>query len=358
MTSTSTKQSFRTPISGRSRWGTTSGSWLMRGGLRGWTPVVAFAALIVMFSVLTPSTFLSAGTLLSIVNDQGVLAIVALGLTAVLLAGEFDLSIAATVTFTGALSTGLVSRSGLTPDIAFVLAIALGVVIGLVNGLLVTYLRINSLIATLASSTLMAGLTLWYTNGETIFKNLGGDFTSFGRWQLLGVQAPVIYALALSGALGILLALTTTGRYLHAVGGNRLAARLSGVHVDRLVVLAFIICGGCAGLAGVVLSARNGSATPSAGDSLLLPAFAACFLGSATLRQGEFHVTGTLFSVCLIAVGAAGFVLLGAPFYTQQLFSGAVLVLATASVRLPAFRRRAVASVAVEATTEEVRTSA
>jgi ribose transport system permease protein len=273
-----------------------------------------------------------------------VLAIVALGLTAVLLAGEFDLSIAATVTFTGALSTGLVSRSGLSPATAFVLAIGLGLLVGLVNGLLVTFFRINSLIATLASSTLMAGLTLWYTNGETIFKNLNRDFTTFGRWELLGVQAPVIYALGLGVALATLLALTTTGRYLHAVGGNRLAARLSGVHVDRLVVLAFVVCGGCAGLAGVVISARNGSATPSAGDSLLLPAFAACFLGSATLRQGEFHVTGTLFSVCLIAVGAAGFVLLGAPFYTQQLFSGAVLILATASVRLPSRRRPASAS--------------
>ncbi len=350
MTSTKIAPVNRDSTAGPGRWAAASRSWVMRGGARGWTPVIAFAVLVVMFALLTPSTFLSTGTLLSIVNDQGVLAIVALGLTAVLLSGEFDLSIAATVTFTGALSTGLVSRSGLTPGVAFVLAIVLGLMVGLVNGLLVTLFRINSLIATLASSTLMAGFTLWYTNGETIFKNLDRDFTSFGRWQVLGVQAPVVYALVLGCALAVLLALTATGRYLHAVGGNRLAARLSGVRVDRLVVLAFIVCGGCAGLAGVVLSARNGSATPSAGDSLLLPAFAACFLGSATLRQGEFHVTGTLFSVCLIAVGAAGFVLLGAPFYTQQLFSGAVLILATATVRLPARRRRAARQARVEST--------
>lgn len=128
---------------------------------------------------------------------------------------------------------------------------------------------------------------------------------------------------------------------MQAVGGNRLAARLSGVHVDRIVVLAFAISGTCSGLAGYVLSARNGSATPSAGDSLLLAAFAACFLGSATLRRGQFHVFGTVFGVYLIAVGASGFVLLGAPFYTQQLFSGAVLLLATASAAFLSRRRKA-----------------
>jgi ribose transport system permease protein len=312
-------------------------AWVGPGGLRGWTPIAAFVLLVVLFGVLVPDTFLSKGTVLSILNDQGVLALVALGLTVVLLAGEFDLSLAGTVTFVGASTAGLVANKGIPPLLAMAIAVGMGLTIGALNGVLVTAFRVPALVATLATATLLQGLTLWYTNGETIFRGLGADFTQLGRWDVGGLQAPVFYAAGAAVLLAIFLALTPTGRYLHAVGGNRLAARLSGVRVGRLVVVASMVSGTCAGLAGFVLAARNGSATPSAGDTLLLPAFAACFLGSATLRQGEFHVLGTLIGVYLIATGASGFVLLGAPFYTQQLFAGAVLILATASA---AFVRR------------------
>jgi ribose/xylose/arabinose/galactoside ABC-type transport system permease subunit len=138
----------------------------------------------------------------------------------------------------------------------------------------------------------------------------------------------------------VLLNYTVPGRYLHAIGSNRAAARISGIHVGRYLVMAFVVAGVCAAFAGVLQTARNGSATPTAGAPFLLPAYAAAFLGSTALRRGQFHIVGTVLGVYLIATGSAGFIILGAPFYTQQLFSGAVLLLATMGSRFLSRRRQ------------------
>lgn len=297
-------------------------------------PILAFAALIVLFALLTPASFLSTGTLFSIVNNQAVLAILACGLTVVLLAGEFDLSIGFTMTLTGALAAGLVAQTGLSEPVAILAALGVGAAVGLVNGLLVTAFSVPALIATLATGTIVEGLTLWYTGGETIFEGITGAFIDIGRWSFGELQAPAVYLLVIAAALWVFLRFTASGRYLHAIGGNRAAARISGIRVERYITAAFVLSGVCAAVAGVVLSARNGSAQPGSGTPFLLPAFAAAFLGSVTLRRGEFHIIGTVVGVYLIATGSTGFVLLGAPFFTQQLFSGAVLVLATAGSKV------------------------
>jgi ribose transport system permease protein len=299
-----------------------------------WGPVIAFLLLIILFGALRPSVFLSQGNLLSILNDQAVLLMLASGLTVVLLCGEFDLSIGAVLTFTGALSTGLVAKQGFPTLVAVAVAIAVGALVGYVNGLLVTYLRVSALIATLGMGVILEGFTLWYTGGETIFfPRADNSFIKLGRASFADVQAPIIYAALLCLLLWAMLKYVPAGRYLHAIGGNRDATRLSGIRLERYVIMAFVISGVCAAIAGVAHSARSGSATPSAGVTFLLPAFAAAFLGSATLRRGEFHIVGTVIGVYLIATGSAGFVILGAPFFTQQLFSGAVLIAATAGAR-------------------------
>jgi ribose transport system permease protein len=298
-----------------------------------WGPVIAFVLLIVVFGALRPDTFLSSGNIFSILNNQAVLAIVACGLTLVLLGGEFDLSIAAVMTFAGALSAGLVAKQGMSPLLAIAVVLVIGALIGVANGVLVTVFRVPALIATLAVATILEGLTLWYTNGETIFAGLSGTYTGVGRWSFGQLQAPVVYLAVVGFMLWVLLNYTVPGRYLHALGSNRAAARISGIHVGRYLVMAFVVAGVCAAFAGVLQTARNGSATPTAGAPFLLPAFAAAFLGSTALRRGQFHIVGTVFGVYLIATGSAGFIILGAPFYTQQLFSGAVLLLATMGSR-------------------------
>lgn len=305
-----------------------------------WGPVVAFALLVLVFGVLRPEIFFSSGNLFSILNDQAVLVILTSGLTVVLLTGEFDLSVASALTFTGALSAGLVAEQGLPVPLAVPAVILVGALIGLVNGVLVTQLRVAALIATLGTGVILDGLTLWYTNGETvIFKSLGNPFIALGRTSLGEVQLPVVYAAVVTMLLWGMLKYTPAGRYMHAIGGNRDATRLSGIRVERYVILAFVISGMTAAIAGIAHTARAGSATPSAGVTFLLPAFAAAFLGSATLRRGEFHIWGTVIGVYLIATGTAGFVILGAPFFTRQLFSGFVLIAATAGSRFLARKR-------------------
>lgn len=299
-----------------------------------WGPVFAFIAVLVVFAVLQPSLFATQTNFFSILNDNAVLALLAFGLTPVLLTGEFDLSIASNMTLSGVLAAGLVAHQHLSTGEAVVIVLATGAAIGWINGLLVVYLRVHALIATLAVGSILDGFTFYYSKGNVIYEGIPHSFIQLGRASLGRFAAPTFYMVAVGLILWVFLNYTAGGRYLHAIGGSRDAARLSGIRVNRYVISAFVISGACAALAGIVQTGRNGSADPTGGLSFLLPAFAAAFLGSATLRRGEFHIIGTLLGVYLIATATSGFFMLGAPFYTQQFLSGGLLIFATASSRL------------------------
>jgi ribose transport system permease protein len=296
-------------------------------------PLLFFVFLIIGFGTAAPTAFLSEGNLTSILNDGAVLAILACGLTIVLVVGEFDLSIAAAASFGGALAAVLVAHHdwALVPTIAAVLAS--GVLIGLVNGILVTRFDMPALIATIGVASLLDGCTLWITGNSVIFTNFSKAFLLTGSWSLGNVQAPVFYLAALALVLAVALKYTPTGRWLYATGGNREASRMAGIDIKRQIVLAFVIADVLGALAGFIYTARQGSLTPQFGTGFLLPTFAAAFLGSVTLSRRSFHIVGTLIGVYLIETGTVGLLILGAPAYTQQLFAGAVLVLATIGVR-------------------------
>jgi ribose transport system permease protein len=308
-------------------------SWARAQDLGTWGPILFFIGLVVVFGIREPDTFLTMVNLKSILNDQAVLLIAACGLTVVLLCGEFDLSIAGIISISGALGAGLIAKQGLPIFVAIAVAILVGVATGAVSGILVTAFEIPSLIATLAIATILDGITLWYTNGETISQGVPDSFSRLGRDGIEGLAIPFLVGIAFAALLWFALRYTATGRFLHAIGGNREAARVSGIRVSRHVILAFMVSGGAAALAGVLLAARNASATPSAGLSFLLPAFAATFLGAATLRRGQFHIVGTFIGVYLIATGTTGLFLIGSPSWIQSVFSGAILILATAGAR-------------------------
>jgi len=299
-----------------------------------WAPVLFFVFLIVFFGVVEPEDFLNTGNLTSILNNNATLAIIALGLTVVLLAGEFDLSVASAASLGGAVGAVMVANEGLSTEVTFAAVIGLGLLIGLVNGVLVTYFQIPALIVTLAVASILDGFTQLITNNEIIFAGFSDTFVDLGGWKLGDVQAPVFYLAGIAILLGIALRYTATGRHLHAVGGNRGASRMAGIRVNRHIILAFVISGTLAALAGMIYTARQGSLTPLFGTSFLLPAFAAAFLGSVTLRRGEFHVLGTVIGVYLIGTGTTGLLIVGGATYTQQLFAGAVLILATAGSRV------------------------
>ena len=298
-----------------------------------WGPVFAFVVVVVVFGVLKPDLFLTRDNIFAVLNDNAVLAVLTCGLTVVLLCGEFDLSIASTMTLTGALSAGFVANEGLSTTTSVLVAVAIGAVIGWINGALVVYFRVHALIATLAVGSILQGFTFYYTNGEVIYSGIPNDFIQVGRASVGRITAPIFYMVVVGFVLWAMLKYTPPGRYLHAIGGNRDAARMSGIRVGRYVIVAFVISGLCAAFAGVVQTARNGSAEPTGGASFLLPAFAAAFLGAATLRRGEFHILGTLIGVYLIAAATSGFFIIGAPFYTQDFLSGALLIAATAGSR-------------------------
>lgn len=284
--------------------------------------------LLIGFTAADP-TFLTGQNLLNILNQSATLAIVAGGLTLPLVAGKFDLSFASVVSLSGILAVGFLERSGLPWFAAILLALAAAGIIGLVNGLLVAQLRIDPIVATLGTSTMLLGLNYAYSSGTPITLD-PGPFTEMARGSVLGIPAPVILAAAVLGGLWVALNFTLLGHHMRAVGTNQVAARMAGVRVARITVIAFVICGLCAGLAGILLAARIGSGQVTAGDGYLLNAFAAVFLGASVLRDGEFHIVGTLVGVLIVTVTFNGLSLLGAESYLQFLFQGGILVAATA----------------------------
>ena len=174
-------------------------------------------------------------------------------------------------------------------------------------------------------------MTLWYTNGETLFKGIPPSFLTVDRWCIFGIQGAVIYMILLCFTLWWVARRLPIGRYMYATGSNRVAAGLVGVPVRGMTIFGFVLSGVIAAFAGALQAGHDGSVEPLFGNAYLLPAFAAAFLGASTLSKGNFHVWGSLIGAYLIAIGTNGFVILGAPFYTQQIFAGGMLLLATAS---------------------------
>jgi len=292
--------------------------------------LIAMGIMIVIFGTSVPNgAFLTSNNLLNILNQSALTAIIAFGLTMVLVVGEFDLSIGYAASLAGVLVTGLLVNQGLALPVAILLTLLLGAAIGAVNGLLVTKARVNAVVATLGVGTMLIGLSYGYTAGSPIIA-VPTSFTNITLGAFIGVQNPIWFMLIVLGLLWVLLNRTPLGQRIQAVGANKEAARLAGIRTDRVKVAAFVIAGVCAALTGILLASLLGSGTVSTGDGYLLDSFAAVFLGVATLRDGEFHIIGTLVGVLVVNVGFNGLSLLGTPTFWQFVFKGGILVLAVA----------------------------
>lgn len=312
-----------------------SHGWPRRGfDLASAAPVIFLLLLIAGFSIAEPTYFPTRENFVTILNDGALLALLACGLTLVLIVGEFDLSIAAAASFAGALATVLIAKLGWPVPAALLAVLCCAIVIGAFNGLLITVLEIPALVATIGTASLLDGATLWVTGNSVIFTGFTSAFIWYGSWRIAGLQAPFFYLAALSVLIAVALRYTVTGRHFYATGGNRAASRMAGIHVNRNVVLAFVACAVLASITGFMYTARQGSLTPLFGTSMMLPAYAAAFLGYVTLANRRFHILGTVIGVYIIGTGSLGLLLIGAPAYSQQLFAGAVLVAATGGSRL------------------------
>lgn len=298
--------------------------------------------LVAVFSASRADVFPTLLNFLNILNQSAILGVISVGLTVCLVMGLFDLSIAAMATLGGYLVCRMLITQGETPYVALSVIIVLvaASVIGVVNGMLVSYLGISAFIATLAMGSVITGVILGYSESRTIVTGIPDAFVVLGQGSSAGVPNAVLVMLLVAFALWLLLEHTQTGRNLYAIGGNTEASRLSGIAVKRYGLLALGISGACAALAGIMAASSLGAGRPQGvGDTYLLNAFAAVFIGASTLRPGQFHIFGTIIGVLLIGVINNGLSILGAQTYWQYIVQGVLLIVAMFSAGVISMRR-------------------
>jgi ribose transport system permease protein len=300
----------------------------------------AWVLVFVLFGVLRPDTFLTSANFESILSSQAVLVVLALGLLVPLTAGDYDLSIAANLTIASMIVAVLNVDHGVAIGVSMAAAIAAGVLIGAFNGALIVRLGLDSFIVTLGTATLLQGLTYWISSSRTISGVSQGLVDAVIGHRLLGVPLEFYYGLALCVVFWYALEYLPLGRRLLFVGRGRTVARLSGLDVGRLRFSAFVVSGAVSAIAGVMYAGTTGAADPTSGMSLLLPAFAAAFLGATSITPGRFNSWGTFIAVYFLATGITGLQLLGAQSFVQQLFYGGALIVAVALSQLMRGRRR------------------
>lgn len=288
--------------------------------------IVALILLILFFFAMRPDTFLSFVNVRNILYQISILAIIAGAQTIVMVVGDFDLSVGATSSLAGAVTS--VMLLGENPmGVAILAGLAVGLLVGLVNGVLIAYLRLSAFIATLATMTSVIGLAYIVTGGTTVF-GMPPEFNELGQGKFLNVPLPVYFAVLISVLIWALLRFTTLGRRLHAIGGNEEVARLSGVNVRWARLLAFTMAGFISAIGGILLAARLGSAAAEQGSDNTLFSVAAVFLGMTVIRSGAANLGGTMIGVAIIGVMSNGLNILGVNAYIQQVVTGIIIILA------------------------------
>lgn len=290
-------------------------------------PLLGLIILILIVSVLNPS-FLEPLNILNLLRQVSINALIAFGMTFVILTGGIDLSVGSILALSSAFVANMM-LSGLDPILSIIIGVALGGVMGMVNGLMITKGRMAPFIATLATMTIFRGLTLVYTNGNPI-TGLGDNllFQLFGRGYLLGIPVPAITMLITFMILWIVLHKTAFGRKTYAIGGNEKASIISGIKVSRVKIMIYSLTGMLAALAGAILTSRLNSAQPTAGTSYELDAIAAVVLGGTSLAGGRGRIVGTLIGVLIIGVLNNGLNLLEVNSFYQMVVKGIVIAIA------------------------------
>jgi ribose transport system permease protein len=293
--------------------------------------VLAWIVMIAVFAGVVGSSFFSVQNFTSsIFGAQSVLVILAFSPVITLTAGEFDLSIGGNLGMTAMIVAVLNVHEGWPIGPAIVVALAASAALGFINGFVVIRLGVESIITTLGTGTVAAGIVLWLSSSETISGISSGLVSAVIVPRLGGLPLGFFYALALTVIVWAGLRYTRLGRRILFVGRNRTVSRLTGLHVARLRWGALTAGGFVAGLAGLVYAGTSGAASPGAGTSFMLPAIAAVFLGSTAISPGRFNAWGTLIAVYFLSTGVNGLSLLGISVFVQDLFYGLALIVGVA----------------------------
>jgi len=290
-------------------------------------PLIALVIMSVALATLS-TDFLTVSNLLNVLRQVSINALIAFGMTFVILLAGIDLSVGSVLALSAALMAGLMG-GGMNPVAATIVALAAGAAMGLVNGLIVTKGKVAPFIATLGTMTLYRGWTMVYTNGSPMTGFNSNFINMLGSGYVLGiVPIPVVITLIVFGALWFVLKKTVFGRHVYAVGGNPEASKLSGVKVDRVQLWVYSLSGLMAALAGAILTSRLNSAQPTAGAGYELDAIAAVVIGGTSLAGGRGWLIGTLIGAVLLGVLNNGLNLLSVSSFYQQVIKGIIILLA------------------------------
>jgi ribose transport system permease protein len=301
--------------------------------IRSYGTVFAGLLIVVGFCVLSLDTFATWGNIINISRQICFLVILALGATLVMAVGEYDLSVGAVVSLAGVVAAKL-AVIGLPIWISFAVPVVIAFFIGLINGWLITRFRVLSFITTMAMGTVLGGITFWLTGGATVFENIPDAFRYPGQTSWAGIPLLTIYMLGLTVVFWFVMAHTAFGRRLYALGGNETATRVAGVNVGFHKTLAFALCGALAAITGVLMSSRLGSAHPTSGNGLFLPAYAAAFLGMTAFKEGIPNIWGTFVGAAIIGILANGLTILEVPTFMQDILTGFIVIAALIMQRL------------------------
>lgn len=290
-------------------------------------PLLALIVLVIFVTVLNPS-FISGTNILNLLRQVSTNALIAFGMTFVIITGGIDLSVGSTLALSSALTAGLIV-GGLDPILAMIVGVLLGFLLGAVNGLLITKGNMAPFIATLATMTIYRGLTLVYTDGKPI-TGIGDSFIFqfMGRGYLFGIPFPIILTLIVLLILFVLLHKMTFGRKTFAIGGNEKASFIAGIKSDRIKIMIYAISGMMASIAGIIITSRLNSAQPTAGTSYEMDAIASVVLGGTSLSGGRGRIFGTLVGALIIGTLNNGLNLLGVSSFYQQVVKGIVIIIA------------------------------
>jgi ribose transport system permease protein len=296
--------------------------------------VLVWIALVVVFSIAKPDTFATSANWSSILSTQAVIVIVTLGLIIPLTTGDFDLSISYNLVLASVVVAVLNVNHGWPIGLAIVAAIAVSTFVGFLNGAISIFAKISPIIVTLGMGTFVYGVTLMVSDQTTI----SSVSTTLTDWtvgkEIFGIPIEFYYAIVLMLIVWYVFEFTSLGRRMLIVGRGRSVAKLSGLSVSRVRLAALTAAGLLAGIAGVLYTGTSGSADPTSGAGLMLPAFAGAFLGATAIMPGRFNAWGTVIATYFLATGINGLQLLGAQGYVQQLFYGGALVIAVALSQL------------------------
>lgn len=292
------------------------------------TTVIALIILMAIITIIN-SNFLTANNLLNLLLQVTSNALIAFGMTFVILTGGIDLSVGSILALSSALTAGLLG-SGMPVTLAILISLILGCILGMMNGLLISYGKLAPFIVTLATMTIFRGATLVYTNGNPITKGLSDTFLFqfLGQGYIVGIPFPVIIMFIVFIVLYVLLHKTAFGKSVYAIGGNEKAAYISGVKLNKVKIIIYSISGIMASISGLIITSRLSSAQPTAGASYEMDAIAAVVLGGTSLSGGKGRILGTLIGALIIGVLNNGLNIIGVSAFWQQVVKGVVILIA------------------------------